>query len=979
MKNKILKRFITAVVIVFMLMLGIYIPGTFIFAKQVYASSENTFANGNFTNPSSGSDNPYSPNNFTRVGVDNDDVVSGIVYLDKTNFEKYNEDYNLSGSYTLYYDKGVTPNDANALLINNTSSNHSYGAGYESDEFKFEANKFYKLSVYARTINKGFGTIVLAGEKNETAKSLYAKASVTSSGWNIYTFYVEADKQVDTTAKLGLWLGENAENGSLGGVMFDTISLTELDSASFNAESKVDSNAVKVVSLASYTNKINLIENADFENGITGWTISKDGQTDKIGVQNLNTSINDEGLVLGDHNNSSLANNGLVISSAKNGYATVTSNEFVVPQNESIEIRFYAKLAEGTNATVKLYSTGFKKNDTTVNYGDTKYEETITLKQTTNENTNDYGLFKFLVVGNYYYDTVVKLDINFGTAESLTKGYIAVDDFSTFRLNGALQELCKDGENVTTVHLYTGSVSSSTLTNGFFNFVETVEYNEDFSSLIYPLSDVSGFTKQTSNDSNSVNGIVDVNGAHFASHAASYGTTALENPKSPSDLNNDVSITSSNNVLFMRNKNTGYTIYTSNDTNTIAKNTYVKISVDAYRNVVSGVVGEGYLRVIDTNNNEIARININEPSWQNKQIYISSGYVDGTQVKVELSLGNASSPASGIIYFDNLDYSTSTADDFKVAKESNNKNIIAVELDNITFNNATTLSDVGGSLYNSVEFKLDSTSSEYAVLGEYKTSPAAIGNSTNNASGVLMFSNSHPGISSITANKGFNVDNNAYYKINVYAKVTNIKANEADIKNDTEYGAYFGLEGYNANANKIMNIKNTEDSLGNSIYNRFEFVVSPEEAETLNLVVGIGYKGSESEINVAGTVYIDRINIETISSSAFDTYDPTTLEPGVYGVKVGTHVTETPEEDEPTNPRGQFNWWYFSTIVLVITLVVVIAAILIKKVDWKKVLAKKNESLADYDTRKIEREQRILAKKEMRARKRAAKKQQKNK
>lgn len=979
MKNKILYRIIGATLIAFMLVFGIYIPTTFVFAKPTYAASESTFVNGNFTNPSSGSTNPYSPNNFTRVGANNDDVVSGIVFLDKDNFEKYNDSYHLPGTYSQYYDMGVTPNDANALLINNISSKNSYSAGYESDEFKFEANKYYRLSVYARTINKGLGSIVLAGNKNETAKTLYAKASVTSSGWNIYTFYVEADKQVDTTAKLGLWLGDNAGTESLGGVMFDSINLVELDAASYNAESKIDKNAVKVVSLATYQNQIDLIENGNFENGLTGWTISKDGSANAR-VQNVvNNSINDDGLILGDHNNSgsSVANNALVITSTNNDYATVTSNEFVVPQNESIEIRFYAKLAEGTNATVRLYSTEFKKNDTAVKYGDTKYEQTMTLSQTTDGKTNGYGLFKFLVVGNYYYDTVVKLDINFGSASSLTTGYVAIDDFSAFRLNGALQELCKAGKNVTTAQLYTGSVSSSTITNGFFNFVETVEYNENYSKLIYPLSDVTGFTKQTSNDNNSINGIIDTNGVHFAAHAASYGTTASENPKNPSELNNDNSITTSNNVLFMRNKSAGYTVYSSNDTNTIAKDTYVKISVDAYRNIVSGVIGDAYLRVVDTNNNEIARININEQSWQNKQIYISSGYVDGTQVKVELCLGTEKDPASGIVYFDNLDYSTSTAAEFSTAKEAsaNNKNIVVIELDNITFKNATTKHSAGGSLYNSVEFNLDASSSEYATVGEYKVAPSAVGNSTNSENGVLMFANSHYGISSITSNKGFNVDSSKYYKISVYAQVANVEAKASDLNDKTDYGVWFGLSNYTANANRIMNVKNTQNSLGNGIYNRFEFVIKPEEAETLNLVVGIGYKGSESEVNVSGTVYIDRICIETINASEFETYDNTTLNNGVYGVKIGTYSNETNNGNEDgTNPRSGFNWWYFSTIVLVITLVVVIAGIVIKKVDWSKVFAKKNESLADYDTRRIEHEQNILAKKEMRARKRAERK-----
>jgi len=125
--------------------------------------------------------------------------------------------------------------------------------------------------------------------------------------------------------------------------------------------------------------------------------------------------------------------------------------------------------------------------------------------------------------------------------------------------------------------------------------------------------------------------------------------------------------------------------------------------------------------------------------------------------------------------------------------------------------------------------------------------------------------------------------------------------------------------------------------------------------------------------NVSGEIYIDRIQIETITSNDFENYDPNAVGENIVGIKIGTDI-ESDDDAKPSKGRFEFNWWYFSSIILALTLIIVMVGLLIKKVEWKKIFHKDEASLAEYDTRRIENEQKALAKKELRARKRMNKK-----
>jgi len=404
------------------------------------------------------------------------------------------------------------------------------------------------------------------------------------------------------------------------------------------------------------------------------------------------------------------------------------------------------------------------------------------------------------------------------------------DEFLTYRLNPEMLTASSSSENVTNLNLYVGSVDSGTVKNGFFNFNKNVEYNADFTSINYPIKNVAEFEATYSNENNSVSGIIDVNPIHFASNSSKYGTTT--NPNSPSMQNNDVSVKSTNNVLMLRNINAGVTTFTSSDTKSLTKNNFYKFSVDAYRDKFAGVVGDAYLKLIDSDKNELASIKIDSPSWQNKQIFVKTGLVNSTTVSIALCLGSNQLNANGNVYFDNLNYETSTEDAYNTALSQSNTNIVTVDLSNPQFNHGVELVEGENSLYKTNQFTLDENSSEYAKLGVYNVSP--VGNSSNSVNGVFMLKNAHEGVSSATSSLKFNVDTNAYYKLSVYAKIKNISCENAT---DENYGAFIGLSNYKLDANRFVNLKDTKDINNSETFKKFEFVILPDQVEDLQVVV----------------------------------------------------------------------------------------------------------------------------------------------
>ncbi len=973
MKRKFFKHIVVCSSIMAILGTCSYLP-YFNQKKHVRAVTENSFVNGNFTSSSSESSKPFKPSNFTQVGAQNQNIKAGIIYLDNTNYDKYKEDYGLTGSYTNYYDAGVS-SDSKTLLINNVNTDLPVSSGFKSDSFTLNANKFYKLSLYARTVNNGRGVIILQGNKNQTAKALYSTHKVLSGAWDIYTFYIETNKNISTSATLSLWLGDSETSGSVGGVLFDTITLTEISETNYNAHknnSSLSSNA-QVISLTNNVNKLdNFIKNANFEttstsgNGVfDGWTRSQLGEYTLAEIVNLQNAFGDN-IKPGDYKKSQNTNHGFFLYSKENVYETFTSDEFIIKQNDRIEIDFYAKKSDDATASARLYTTGFEKNGITVEYKDQSYNGSINISTTDNANTNNYGLFKLIINGNYYYDTRVKLELNLGSESSKTSGYVIFDDINVYRLNNELYKANEGGSNSTTINLYTGSTSSSTVTNGYFNFADSIEFDENYNNVIFPIANVTGFDKATSSETNSVSGIIDVNENQFNINKSKYG--AITNPRSPDLLNNAASGTSTNNILLLRNKTNGYTTFTSTDTKTLSKNSYAKISVDAYRDT-DGASGKAYLKVLDSNGNEIASLDITEKSWQKKEIYLYSGLIDSTSLKVALCLGDKNNEASGNVYFDNVSYDTPKEEEFNSALNSSDKNTLAIDISKITFDNATTPLENHNNMYVSNEFALSEDSNASTVLGVYKNSP--VGNSGNNLNSILCLTNTQEGYSSATSNKGFSVEANSYYKIVVNAKISDITSSN---QSDENYGAFIKLQQYTSNQNQHINLKDTVNNNNESIFKKFEFVIRPTENETLNVVFGLGNNAENNKVNVAGNIYVDKIEIQSITSNEFDSYDTNSLENNVVGVKIGTHDAEnTDGNTESPKAPFKFNWWYFSSIVMALTLFIVIAALLIKKVNWKKVFKKDTTTLADYDTRRIEHEQKILTKKEMRARKRAFK------
>lgn len=222
--------------------------GTYVKSVDLSESFKYTFTNGNFDDydlddenleenkPLSQQTVPGKPDDFTisdntvNVNTDKDEnaLFAGVIALEPDDSELdfkstlqattvtginesvFNNFYGNDGTYGKdYIDSLAGPN---VLAIGSRDANKKYAIGYSSTSVTLSANKFYQLSVYAKTVGDTKASIFLSGESSAStgANFFFIEENNTNGKWTKYTFFIEVGN-ASVSVKLNLWLGRSVD------------------------------------------------------------------------------------------------------------------------------------------------------------------------------------------------------------------------------------------------------------------------------------------------------------------------------------------------------------------------------------------------------------------------------------------------------------------------------------------------------------------------------------------------------------------------------------------------------------------------------------------------------------------------------------------------------------------------------------------------------------------------------------------------
>ncbi|MDE6302815.1 MAG: hypothetical protein K2M36_04445, partial [Clostridia bacterium] len=189
---------------------------------------------------------------------------------------------------------GITLDDEIALrgekaqvLAISSLVNDGIAAGYASESVTLNANNYYQLSVYVKTVGATTASVFLTGEASATGSNLFIINSTATNGdWTKYTFYIEVGN-ASASVKLNLWLGRDVEHinvegdtaedreknaKSNGAVFFDSVIYKTIDEETYNTAVENETNQKITFITDSFDSLSNTIESRSTLSTPNGWT-----------------------------------------------------------------------------------------------------------------------------------------------------------------------------------------------------------------------------------------------------------------------------------------------------------------------------------------------------------------------------------------------------------------------------------------------------------------------------------------------------------------------------------------------------------------------------------------------------------------------------------------------------------------------------------------------------------------------------------
>lgn len=798
---------------------------------------------------------------------------------------------------TPYYLSCANPGSANTsdkkiLMINSAiKSGQTDGythEGYKSSDISLSANSYYvfQLAVKTKSYNEAneFASMYLSGLKNADDKDIKLAFETVSAGeWTNYYFFV-ATGDVDQTVSLKLWLGSQTAS-SYGVAFFDDVrlkkysenlfyELLEKNHAGYNtAESttkyiKIDSEK-KLIDTSSY--------NFDFEddktsdpNGLPGWKVvesesnSSKSHAEVLSMESKKFFESKTGKTYPGTNYGKDNKQSLVLWTDEASTITVESKELPIDIHNCYKITAHVKTDLDSGAfTLKVQETDtITKNFPEIESAYKLHSGTGTEISTTSSDNfkNNYQEVSIYVQGHNLYKSAVKLQLSLGSSETGALGYVIIDDITVEKISS------EDLPSANVVSLLP-TASSSTISNGMFNFVSTTDDN-----MSYPLLPSNWDITQDGSDVTKA-GIINTYSTYYAEYASEeWGT--LPNPAQVTGA--PIDETKSNNVFMFWNHLNGYQSLSNTDTFTISSGTYYDLSFK-YKTYT------GSLSVELINDDGVVLYfeeNISaQASWNTYHAYIYTGEA-GHDVKLVIHFGTETTPQKGYAFIDNVELNTSTEDKY-------NSVVRHVDLSNLLIN-----LDAYGRVNSNI-----STHSAYAgslEKGGYGEGGVVIGNGND----IFKDQNGDPIYKNQTLNNNvlvIAVEDNAKYTLS------------SKFKLDVESDKYYTLK-FKALTVAFPNIEDLpeKDSEGKTIEYNY------------GLSVGLSSFGKVTKLtsNEGWTEYTILLK-STNSESASLEFSLISENTGVYGTVFITDIAWTANDDDSSytaaESKSEYNKTLFTT------------------------------------------------------------------
>lgn len=581
-------------------------------------------------------------------GLSSQDSVNGVANIDNSSETLSNmgldADETIPGNTNTYGNK-------KALFINNKTENTVTYASTSTITIK--QHGYYRLSLLLKTgnITSGGATLELKQvvEESEEDSALSTKIeSATSSsgltqynGYQEYAFYISGSPFGDEQLKLYLTLDV------IGYVIFDDISLQQVDYSTYASSSSTytlkltDQADTETILNGAFNFSANTENNITYPLAVQNWTT----ENSQSGIVNINdshwnnnssnygASAVNPGAVTGYPNSDQTlnsTNNVLMIrNSDSNGYAEYKSNSISLSSNTSSSTSIV-----GVEVWVKTQSN--LSNPQSGAYIRLEDENGVVLAQISNIRTHDLtptnAWQKYTLYLKNSLSTInVYLVLGLGNNDNPTSGYAYFDNVK-----------------------YLSSVTDETISAIDTNYSCYTDLAKDsFNSYI----------KQENGVNTPYTFVVDGE----INEATTAGVINLSNVDSYV-LNQNVPIRdgADNEMLMIKNNAPTQFSYKSSITRTLGEG-YYKVSVWVYTLNLSGVDNQKFGANIKLSNVEDSFENIVTSSEENNGWVQYSFYVNATtstDTTLYLSLGNADFPTQGYVFFDDIEFTDITVDDY---------------------------------------------------------------------------------------------------------------------------------------------------------------------------------------------------------------------------------------------------------------------------------------------------------------------------
>lgn len=854
-----------------------------------YEKADISIENGDFTSYSRGNETgtPYLLTDDDGWTITKDaSVISGVISVNEDDFMDNN-------SY------GLSTNPERAEQINDTTdyymlmfaSKASSHAQAQSESVSLSADKFYEISLFAKTTNNASGSIRMTFDN----QSYTSFSNIQYQDWREYKILIATDSL--SKNNLVINLGFDSSNGTdqaLKAVFYDNIKIYEISNQDF--ESTLESTNLVKIDLSDNRPNANSFNNSNFETGdLSGFEAS--AQNDSINVlstdeinSKIKTAFPDvtgypaRTFVYGNQYSLLLLNQESATSTVKNA----DNNLITIPQHSFYQLSLLLKTGNlsGDGVTIKLVPDNGDLSEDDTNYIST-LEITNQKSDDGIENINGFSKITMYIKGAIDKESSFGIEISLGNGS----GWAIIDDITLTPISSA--------EIGTTNILDFSSAYSNVenISNGDFNLSDNQDYN-----LIYPLKPQDWTFTSNSGDQG---GIIRVEDKFFVNDSKNFG-----NPINPGYNNAYYPYGAPNeNVLMIRNNNQSEAYFTSDSidgfgsNNNSESNNISKIQVG-----VNTQNASAFIRLVDKDGKVVASLEhiTTNGKWEMQYIYVKNGISSLTDYKLILGVNGGE---NAFAFFDSVD--------------------------NVTVEEELTIKDMTGDNCCYVDFATNSFSS-FAGFSDYQSSESnfsVISTTTrpNAPDDKVLQINNIDGYQTVISDYSYSLNADNYYEISVWIKTNIIEGNG---------GAYFEIVNIdsdgkvvvdedNENTNKFVNIVTQANNETNG-YTKYSMYLLAKDSITVKVLLGLGTEDNST----SGSAYFDDLTVQQVDEEDYAniTANETTIVSDVIEITTDDETEDTTNPDElPVNI-----WILASSILLVLALIFAIAGVLIRRIPKKK-------------------------------------------